>query len=363
MTALARRRLRAQWGLLRGHYADYLARFFANEGLRQTMSFPALMLGQPPWRLSAAVALYLYHELTAGRWRPFRGLGRLTQALASAFERAGGESRTGAAAERILVRDRRVVAVRLAAGAQINSRYVVANVHAATTYLDLVGREHLPRRAGRRLERLENAGAGVVLQLGLDFEPQGPPVTVMTPGRQKEARAFWERLEQGALPETLYPLVMLPGQGGGRVAEPGQSVVHIYHPVPAQAPPPGWQGAFLDELVGRLLARAEEALSSPLAGHIVPQRVLTPPAFARQWGLRGGALFGLRPNRRGLFLRPANRSPWLKGLYLTGQTTYPPLGGVAGAMSSGVLTAGLVLKALGQEPPRLARPPGQAFNG
>ncbi|WP_028047982.1 NAD(P)/FAD-dependent oxidoreductase [Cellulomonas sp. URHE0023] len=87
---------------------------------------------------------------------PRGGAGELAGALVRRLEAGGGQVQTGARVDRVLVSGGRAVGVRTRDGRQVRARRaVLADVTAPSLYLDLVGREHLPARLGRDLERFQ----------------------------------------------------------------------------------------------------------------------------------------------------------------------------------------------------------------
>jgi phytoene dehydrogenase-like protein len=99
---------------------------------------------------------------------PEGGSGRLTAALVDRLRSRGGEVICDAPVVRIVIRDRRAVAVR-ARGDEIRAeRAVLADVAAPSLYLDLVGAEHLSPRVVEDVRRFEWDNATVKVDWNLD---------------------------------------------------------------------------------------------------------------------------------------------------------------------------------------------------
>ena len=87
---------------------------------------------------------------------PEGGAGQLTAALVRRLTERGGVVRCNAPVVRIVVRDRRAVAVVLADGEEIAApRGVLADVGAPALYRDMVGEDHLPARVVADLDRFQ----------------------------------------------------------------------------------------------------------------------------------------------------------------------------------------------------------------
>lgn len=324
---------------LLANYEAAIRRAFRDERVRLAFDRPTLYLGLSPSRCPAAFVLAAYGEIAGGLFYPHGGMGRIPAALLEILTGFGGSVYTGTPVEQIVIENRHVAGVRLQDGETLSARAVVSNVHVQPTYLRLVGREHLGRRAVRRLESLELSLSYFGVQLGLDYVAAGSANTAALPALG-EMDAFWRTMAAG-LPAQLYPNVAITPAGAG-AAPPGGSVVSIYHAAPHDPGPGGWE-AVKEEFAACLVNEAEANTGLALRGHVVARRIRTPADLERGCRLPGGAIYGLAPTlwQSGPF-RPANRSPWLRGLYLTGHTTQPGLG-VASVMASGAMTARLVL--------------------
>jgi phytoene dehydrogenase-like protein len=101
----------------------------------------------------------------SGVKRPRGGSGALTQALARCLEHHGGEVRLSAAVERIEVDEGVATGIRLAGGERVRARRIVSNAHVRTTFLELIGAEHLPGGLAKRVSdvRIGN-GFGMIVR-------------------------------------------------------------------------------------------------------------------------------------------------------------------------------------------------------
>jgi phytoene dehydrogenase-like protein len=90
----------------------------------------------------------------AGAWGWVHGgMGAVSRCLAEAARAAGAEIRAGAPVARMGVRNGRAVGWSSRTGPGSDARAVVSGAHPQTTYLDLVGEEHLPEEVVRRIPR------------------------------------------------------------------------------------------------------------------------------------------------------------------------------------------------------------------
>ena len=109
---------------------------------------------------------------------PVGGAGELSAALARRLHRRGGDIRTSAPVERVLVDGGRASGVQLAGGEQIRvRRAVLADVPAPVLYRELIGHQQLPPRLVDDLDRFEWDAATIKVNWALST-----PVPWTAPG-------------------------------------------------------------------------------------------------------------------------------------------------------------------------------------
>ena len=84
---------------------------------------------------------------------------------------AGAEIRTGTAVARVLVQDDRACGVRLASGQEIAATTVISSADPKTSFIGLVGAEHLDAGFVRQVSHLRTQGAAAKLHLALAALP------------------------------------------------------------------------------------------------------------------------------------------------------------------------------------------------
>ncbi|MEZ5881727.1 MAG: NAD(P)/FAD-dependent oxidoreductase [Nitratireductor sp.] len=102
------------------------------------------------------------------RVMPKGGIDILTGKLENAVMACGGEIRTSAPVERILVEGDRVTGVQLAGGEIVPSAAVLSSAAPATTLLDLLGPQHLDAEFVRRCRK--TASTGMVARIDFDLK-------------------------------------------------------------------------------------------------------------------------------------------------------------------------------------------------
>lgn len=113
----------------------------------------------------------MLHE--SGGKRPRGGSGMLTQAMAKMLEDHGGEIRSDAPVDKIIIESKKAVGIRLANGEEFRSKVVISNAHVQTTMMKMVGAEHLEKSMLKRVENINvGNGFGMVIRCAVDELPK-----------------------------------------------------------------------------------------------------------------------------------------------------------------------------------------------
>jgi all-trans-retinol 13,14-reductase len=353
-----------RWGL-RPLKALYDACALSAEA-RAVISAQSGNYGTPSARAPAAIhAGLLHHFLKSGAFYPRGGGGVIALRLVEAIAAHGGEVRTGARVDEILVEARQVTGVRLRDGERLRARVVLSNADLKRTYLDLIGPEHLSRRTLARVERLRMALPLFCVHLGLDVDLRTRmPVTNYWQHPDSDEAAMYRAAYSDAAPAARLatPSVFvtsgsLKDPDGGH-APTGRSTLELMTMVPAAPRFWGVTGgpaeieshayaengtyrATKDRITEALVDRAG-GLIEGLRDHIVHRDAATPLTHDRLRLSTGGAAYGLEVATDQFGPRRPGAQTKIGGLYLVGAgTIWGP--GVVGVMTGGVGSAGVVL--------------------
>ena len=359
---------------------DWLGETFESEQARGLLAPWVLHTGLGPEQATSgfmtqviAAALQL-----GGMPVPKGGGVRLVEALAGIVRDAGGELRTDADVERILVSGGRATGVRLADGETVSAgRAVIANVTPTQLYGRLLGDGEVPPKVTEAARRYRYGRGEMQIHLALSETPvwrgdtrlARTPIVHVTPGLDGVSRAVNEA-DRGLLPAEAtivcgQPTVLDPGR-----APNGGAIIWIQLQELPSAPK-GDAAGELDIGEGRWTEELREAYAdrivARLGTHIenleratVGRTVLSPADIeAANMNLVGGDIYGgscaLDQNFlwRPLAETPGHSTP-VDSLFHIGASTHPGPGLGAG---SGYLVAKQLLR-----PPLprrlLARVPG-----
>ena len=330
--------------------ADFLDEWFEDPAVKGALC-PGGVIGAWAGPHSPGTAYVLLHHRMGeaagqrGGWAFVRGgMGGLSEALAAAGRASGVEIRTGAPVVRILVEGGQAAGVLLADGTELRASRVVSGAHPTTTFLDLVGREHLPADLVTDIERYRTRSGSAKVNLALSELPDftarpgtalGPqhPEVIINPSVPYLETA-WREAQAGRWSREPMMDCVIPTTKDSTLAPDGRHVMTCFvQYAPNQLAESTW-----DVERDRLGDRVVEVLGQyapNLPGAVLHRQVVTPLDMEREFGLLGGNIFhGEMSLDQLLSFRPtpqagAYRTP-VAGLYLCGSGTHPG-GGVMGA--------------------------------
>lgn len=330
--------------------ADFLGRFFTDERIIGALA-PGGVIGVWGGPMSPGSAYVLLHhrmgevEGVTGGWGFARGgMGAVSEAIAAAARAAGAEIETSAEVAAIDVSGGRARGVTLADGRHLRAGVVVSGVHPVTTFLALVGEQHLPTELADDIRNFRTRSPAAKVNLALSELPDftarpgtsaGPqhPEIIVSPGLQYLERA-WDDAKYGrpsARPmiDCVIPTTKEPG-----LAPDGAHIMSCFVQYVPYRPADGpWDDAKRDALASTVIGTIAQ-FAPNFASAVTHREVLTPYDLEQRFGLLGGNIFHGEISADQLFsLRPSPlaagyRTP-LPGLYLCGSGTHPG-GGVMG---------------------------------
>ncbi|HET8576664.1 MAG TPA: NAD(P)/FAD-dependent oxidoreductase [Methylomirabilota bacterium] len=314
-------------------FGRMLDTYFREPRLKNFLSVLTGYLSDDPTALTVMAMAPIFGYYFDGGFYPVGGSQSLADAFVAVIEEQGREVRLRTAVTRILVEDGRAAGVALAGGEVLRARAVISNADLRRTFLELVGREHLPGDFAARLESLEPSTSAFMVFLGLDFVPELEPLTICS----VQGRGF---------------AIATPSKVDPSLAPPGHSSLTLVSLVPSSETAawdrkaPGYT-ARKRQAGDELLGLAEEILPG-LRAHIVYRQDGSPATFARYAWTTGGAIYGPAVGQ----WRPPAKSP-IEGLVLAGSGVFPGAG-VEAVVISGTLAADALCPAeakSGQRPP------------
>nr|WP_197974929.1 phytoene desaturase family protein [Phaeovibrio sulfidiphilus] len=317
--------------------AQHAAKCMSDPNLQMCMGFHPLFVGGNPYSVTSVYSLIAYLERHWGVWWAMGGTGRLAEGLADLIRGQGGEIRTSAQVDKILVDGRRARGVRLMSGEEIRADIVVSNADSTVTYKTFLPSDYpLTALTKRRQRQSMSLFVWYVGTKGTrnEWPEMGHHTIAMGPRYKGLLDDIFHRRH---LADDFSLYIHRPSATDPSVAPEGDDTFYILSPVPNMLGDASWPQA-ADAYRDRIADYIERELMPGFRSRISTSRMITPAYFETALQSTDGAAFGPEPLfLQSAWLRPHNRSKDVDGLYLVGAGTHP------GAGLPGVLSSALIL--------------------
>jgi phytoene dehydrogenase-like protein len=247
--------------------------------------------------------------------------------LVGVIKENGGDIQLNTSVSRIVVDNQRVTGVQLSNGQILASETVISNADVRRTFMELVGRDHLPSYLSNRIEMLQPSNSAFMVSLGVDFVPDIKPATFVTVGNKKLVIMVPSKVDPSLAPQGHSCITLLT-----LLSHEQSSLWKRNEPEYVER-----KRQFGEELI----AVAENIIPG-LREHILFRQDASPATFTRYVQTIDGAVYGLSIDE----WRPSAKSP-IEGLYLAG-AGIAARPGVESAVYSGIMAADLIMKKEGR---------------
>jgi phytoene dehydrogenase-like protein len=324
--------------------------------LRAILSAQSGDHGMPPSQVSAPLHAGVTHHYFDGGYYPLGGAFAIPRAFARALKRAGGELRLQTRVAKILVDGRRVRGVRLMDGTEITAEHVVSNADPEVTFGQLIGREHLSRNLQRKLGKVTYSTSALSLFMAVDMDLRAAGLDSGNYWFYKHSDVdaiyqdgMTDKVVRDFKPEGMFLTVTTlkdPSKmhSGHHTLEAFAFV--NYEPFAKWVDQPSgdreWEYQQLkDKLMAGMLASIDKRVPG-FSEHVIFKELGTPLSNAHYLNATQGNLYGIAKSRFQVGPWAFKNKTELEGLWLCGASTTAGHG-VAGATSSGLLTARQIL--------------------
>ncbi len=330
--------------------AEYLDEYFETDVIKAALSGSGI-IGTALGIHSPGTAYVLLHHYMGevdgniGSWGYARGgMGAVSKAIAGAFQAYGGELRTDAGVDRIVVSDGKVKGVALENGEEIDSQIVVSGMDVKRTFLRCMDKSDLPEAFWNRVKNFKIRGSSGKLNIALDGMPTFPALPEGSPlldgdmhfidSMERMERAY-DDWKDGTWSKDPYVDMVIPTVNDPTMAPPGKHFMSCF----VQYCPPklegrDWTDAERDQFRDTVIEQIAR-YSPDFRDLILHVETRTPKEIENEIGITEGNIFhGELTMDQLLFNRPVPgyaqyRAP-VAGLYMCGSSTHPG-GGVMAA--------------------------------
>lgn len=330
--------------------AEYLDEYFETDVIKAAFSGSGI-IGTALGIYSPGTAYVLLHHYmgdvdgNVGSWGFARGgTGAVADALAGAFQAAGGELRTEAGVDKIVVKNGKVAGVALDNGDEITANVVVSAMDFKRTFLTCMDKSDLPEKFYRRVENFKIRGSSGKVNIALDGLPTFPALPegsslyhsdmhfIDSMERMERAYDDWK---DGTWSKDPYIDMTIPTMSDPTMAPPGKHYMSCFvqycpHKIEGRA----WTSEE-KEAFGKCVIDQVANYSPDFKDLILHVEIRTPQDIESEIGITEGNIFhGELTMDQLLFNRPIPgyaqyRGP-IGGLYMCGSSTHPG-GGIMAA--------------------------------
>jgi phytoene desaturase len=286
-----------------------------------------------------------YLEREGGVWFARGGMYAVVKAFAHVFRELGGEIRTDAEVQEIVVENGQAVGVRMGERVE-RADAVVSNGDVPWVYKNLIRPEHRRRWKDSAIDRLHISMSCFLLYIGTRRQyPELLHHTLILSERYRElVRDIFDRK---VLSDDFSMYLHVPTRTDPSMAPPGCESMYVLVPVPHLGSGIDWKtvaGPFRDRILEFL---EEEFGMTDLRKSIEVLEMFTPSDFHTEFRSFKGNAFSIEPRlSQSAYLRPHNKSEDIGRLYFVGAGTHPG-GGVPGVLLSAEATETCLVEDLG----------------
>jgi len=330
--------------------AEYLGEYFETDVIKASLSGSGI-IGTALGIHSPGTAYVLLHHYmgdvdgNVGTWGFARGgMGAVSESIAGAFQAYGGELRTEAGVEQIIVKDGKATGVALENGEEISGRIVVSAMDVKRTFLACMDKSDLPEAFYNRVNNFKIRGSSGKLNIALDGLPTFPALPegsslyhsdmhfIDSLERMERAYDDWK---DGTWSKDPYIDMVIPTLMDPTMAPPGKHFMSCFiQYCPHKLEGRDWTDPEREEFAKTVINQIAN-YSPDFKGLILHYEIRTPEDIEDQIGITEGNIFhGELTMDQLLFNRPVPgyaqyRAP-VAGLYMCGSSVHPG-GGVMAA--------------------------------
>ncbi len=317
------------------------AKFFSDKRLVQFLDRFPTYVGASPYLAPATLNVIPFVELAFGGFYVRGGMYRLAEAYRRVAEELGATLHLNQDVKQILLKEKTAIGIELANGETVYADAIVSNDDAMHLYQTLLPNG---KAIPSRLQTLEASCSGFVLCLGLaKAHPHLSHHNIFfSRDYEKEfADIFTHKIPPHE--PTIY--ISISCKSDVEHAPRGKENWFVLVNAPYLSDKFDWarqKNAYRNVVIERLKALG----FSDIESRIEFEAMLTPQDLQIKYNAYRGSIYGISSNSRSAaFLRPQNRSPFVKRLYLATGSAHPG-GGTPMVTLSGKFAAELLMQDL-----------------
>ncbi|ACF13439.1 phytoene desaturase [Chloroherpeton thalassium ATCC 35110] len=342
------------WRLIRQNPLDFLAidafstaheansRFFADARFVQFLDRFPTYVGSSPYLAPATLNVIPHVELTFGAHYVQGGIYQLAKAYQKVCAELGVRFCFNTEVTEILLKENQASGVRLKNGESHFCDAIVSNDDAVHTYQQLVNQSSREIISETIFRRWEASCSGFVLCLGVKAShPELSHHNIFFSSNYEHE--FDEIFTQKVPPTDPTIYISISAKSDAAQAPDGAENWFVLVNAPYLTEKFDWEKE-KKSYRNLIMNRLKQLGFKKLEEQIEFEQILTPKDLQTRFNANLGSIYGISSNSRSAaFLRPANRSPYVKGLYLASGSSHPG-GGTPMVTLSGKFAADLLME-------------------
>ncbi|KIL48842.1 hypothetical protein KP77_20530 [Jeotgalibacillus alimentarius] len=317
--------------------AHFNKKYFSNPHLQKVFNRYATYIGSSPYQTPATFSMIAYLEMISGVYTVKGGNTQIAKSYEEVFKKLGGEIIYGETAVEICIKDQTAYAVKTDSGALYEFDRLVINGDYVTSTRNLIKESDRKGLSNRKLDQYEPSISAFVILAGLKtYQPDIHHHQVYFPeDYQKE---FEDIFTYKRFPEDPTIYISHSAYTDQSVSKGSNLFILV------NAPAASIESV---ESYKKKIYRILESKGIPISEQLEVEKVFTPDTLKSMFKAYKGSIYGLSSNSmKDAFLRPGNKSKYVKHLYYTGGSTHPG-GGSPMVVMSGMNVADSIISDIG----------------
>ncbi|MDO9302915.1 MAG: NAD(P)/FAD-dependent oxidoreductase, partial [Anaerolineales bacterium] len=160
-------------------FVEMLDEFFTDTRIKDLLCALTGYLSDNPKSLTVGNMAPIFGYHFDGGWYPVGGSQAFPNALVDVIEKYNGKVFLRTPVQRILMENNHAVGIELKNGQTHRAKAIISNADTHKTFLELLGREHIPADFAQSIESLRPSATAFIVFLGLDIVPNLAPITML----------------------------------------------------------------------------------------------------------------------------------------------------------------------------------------
>ena len=160
-------------------FVEMLDEFFTDTRIKDLLCALTGYLSDDPKSLTVGNMAPIFGYHFDGGYYPVGGSQAFPNALVDVIEKHGGKVFLRTPVQRIVMENGHAVGVELKNGQTHRAKAILSNADTHKTFLELIGREHIPADFAQQIESLKPSATAFIVFLGLDIAPNLAPITML----------------------------------------------------------------------------------------------------------------------------------------------------------------------------------------